>query len=70
MYDILNDKTKFTKCSNDISAKREVTLNNLLRKIFKNGNLTDKLYKDLYFVGARPGVLCTVCRKLISKMYR
>ena len=57
MYDILNDKTKFTICSNDISAKREVTLNNLLRKILKNGNLTDKLYKDLYSVGARPGIM-------------
>ena len=57
MYDILNDKTKFTKCSNDISAKREVTLNNLLCKILKNGNLTNKLNKDLYSVGARPGII-------------
>ena len=57
MYDILNDKIKFTKCSNNVSAKREVTSNNLLRKILKNGNLTDKLYKDLYSVGARPGIM-------------
>ena len=57
MYDILSDKTKFTKCSNDKSTKREVTLNYLLCKILKNGNLTDKLYKDLYSVGARPGIM-------------
>ena len=57
MFDILTDKTKFKLCCNDMSAKREVILNNLLRKILRNGNLTDKLYKDLCSVGARPSIM-------------
>ena len=42
---------------NEISAKREVTLNNLVRKILRNGNLTDKLCKDLYSVSGRPSIM-------------
>ena len=57
MFNILNDKTKFKLCCNDIFANREVTLNNLLHKILRNGNLTDKLYKDLYSIGARPCII-------------
>ena len=34
-----------------------MTLNNLHRKVLRNGNLTDKLYKDLYSIGARPGIM-------------
>ena len=57
MFNILNNKTKFKLCCDNISAKREVTLNNLLHKILRNGNLNDKFYKDLYSVGARPGIM-------------
>ena len=57
MFNILNDKTKFKLCCNDLFAKREVAFNNSLRKILRNGNLTDKLYKDLYPIGTRPGIM-------------
>ena len=47
MYDILNDWTKFIVCQNGFSSKREVTLNKLLRKISKNGCISEQMYKEL-----------------------
>ena len=57
MCDILNNKTKFNVRHNDFSSKREVILNNLLRKISKNGCISKHMYKELYSIDAGPKIM-------------
>ena len=54
-FDILSDYTKFRILNNDTLDTNENKLNRILRKLLKQGHITNDLYNELFISGSRPG---------------
>ena len=54
MYEIINDGRKFKRLQRDVTLQRENQLQRFLRKLKKDGFLSDNIYNEIYPSGSLP----------------